>query len=296
MKAIIFGVNGQDGFYLNELLLKNNIEVIGVSRRNDNWLIGNVANYNFVEALIKQNKPDFIFHLAANSTTYHGALFENHETISTGSINILEAVYKFSNHTKIFLSGSGLQFKNEGKPISERDAFEGSSPYSVSRIYSTYAARYYRQKLSIKVYIGFFFNHDSPLRPERHINQKIITAAKNISKGIEEKFKIGNIDIKKEFMYAGDAVNAIWKLVSNDEIFETVIGSGKAYSIKDWIALCFNYFDLDWEKYIIYKEDFIPDYKILVSDPSTLFKLGWNQSIEIEELARMMIENASAEQ
>src|SRR6202008_1963773 len=108
-----------------------------------------------VSKLIEEQKPDFIFHLAANSTTRHDALFENHATISTGSFNILEAVKNYSPQTKVFISGSGLQFVNADKPIKETDAFEARDPYSVSRIHSVYAARYYR-RLGVKAYVGYF--------------------------------------------------------------------------------------------------------------------------------------------
>src|ERR1700741_3668294 len=109
MKAIIFGVNGQDGFYLSELLKQNNCEVVGVSRHG-NFLKGDVANYSFVEELIKKYQPGYIFHFAANSTTNHAALFENNATIATGTLNVLESVKKYSSHSKVFICGSGLQF------------------------------------------------------------------------------------------------------------------------------------------------------------------------------------------
>ena len=144
MKAIIFGVNGQDGFYLNKLLQQNNIKVIGVSRNSENWVKGDVSNIQEVENLIKQVKPDYVFHFAANSTTKHDALFENHQSIFTGSLNILEACYKHSRLTRIFLSGSAVQFLNNGSPINESTAFAPLSPYAVSRIASVYAGRYYR--------------------------------------------------------------------------------------------------------------------------------------------------------
>src|SRR4030095_15126361 len=113
-------------------------------------------------------------------------------------INILEVLKEFSPATKIFLSGSGLQFKNTGKPVSESDPFDASSIYSVSRIHTVYASRYYRQ-LGVRSYIGYFFNHDSPLRSERHINKKIIEAAKRIAGGGSEKLEIGDWTVKKEF-------------------------------------------------------------------------------------------------
>ena len=218
MNSIIFGINGQDGFYLSKLLLKNNIKVIGVSR-NDADIIGSIANFELVEQLIKKEQPNYIFHLAANSTTKHNALFENHQTISTGTLNILESVYQHSIHSKVFLSGSAVQFENQGIPIDEDTPFAPLSPYAVERIHSVYSGRYYRS-LGVQVYIGYFFNHDSPLRTERHINQKIVQTALRIKNGSSENLEIGNLDVAKEFNFAGDMVDAIWILINQYLVFE----------------------------------------------------------------------------
>ena len=287
MRALIFGISGQDGFYLNALLKQKEIEVIAVSRSSGNWLTGDVAIKQTVENLIREYKPDFVFHLAANSTTRHEALFENHETITTGSLNILEACYKFSKGTRIFLSGSAVQFQNKGDPIDEASSFAPLSPYAVSRIASVYAGRYYRS-LGLKVYVGYFFNHDSPLRTERHVNQKIISAVKRIAKGSNEIIEIRDIAVKKEFNFAGDVVEAIWILMQQENHYEAVIGTGKAYSIEDWIKICFNIVRLDWKKYVTEKQDFVSEYNTLVSDPKLIMSLGWKQKTSIEQLAQMM--------
>jgi len=131
MNALIFGANGQDGFYLNQLCGEKKIGVIGVSRSHSNWAQGSVSDFNYVENLIKKEQPEYIFHLAANSSTKHDALFENHETISTGTLNILESVKRHCPESRVFLTGSGVQFKNKGLPIKETDEFDANSPYSV---------------------------------------------------------------------------------------------------------------------------------------------------------------------
>lgn len=292
MKAIIFGISGQDGTYLKKILQKENITIIGVSRSTGDWLKGSVSDFKFVSQLIKEHQPAYVFHLAANSTTRHEALFENHETISTGTLNVLESVKNHSPHTKVFISGSGLQFVNNSEPIREKDEFEARDAYSVSRIQSIYAARYYRS-FGLNVYVGYFFNHDSPLRTERHVNQKIVAAVKRIANGSNETIELGNISVKKEFTFAGDTAKAIWLLVNNAEVFETVIGSGKAYSIEDWLNITFNAFGLDWKKYVKTNSEFKPEYDILISNPETLFKLGWQQTVSIEALAKMMIEHGA---
>ena len=288
MTAIIFGAGGQDGYYLTKLLEEKNIDVVGISRR-EGFLNIDISSYENVSELIKNYKPEYIFHFAANSTTRHDAMFENHTTISTGTLNILESVKNHSHLTKVFISGSGLQFKNENQPIKETDPFEARDAYSVSRIQSVYAARYFRTS-GIKVYVGYFFNHDSPLRTERHMTKRIAEAAKRIRNGSEEKLLIGDIDVVKEYTYAGDVVKGIWTLTNQEEIFEANISSGKGYSIKDWLQECFTYINKDWKDYISVEEGFISEYKMLLSDPSLIFSLGWEPEVSFHELAKIMME------
>lgn len=289
MKAIIFGISGQDGHYLTDLLEKEGVEVVGVSRSEGVWKKGSVSDYNFVSSLIQQSKPEYVFHLAADSTTKHDALFENHKTISTGTINILESVRLYSPKTRVFISGSAMQFKNIGKPISESSFFDASSPYSVSRIHSVFAARYFRKKFGIKAFVGYFFNHDSPLRTERHINKKIAEAVKRISEGSSEKIEIGDIKVKKEFNFAGDVVEAIWLLVNQEKYFEAVIGSGKAYSIKQYLEECFKFINKDWKDHVAIKKNYVSEYKILVSKPKIIKSIGWRPKVGFKQIVELMM-------
>jgi GDPmannose 4,6-dehydratase len=288
MKGLIFGINGQDGYYLSRLLLENKIEVLGISRSEGQYSKGDVSDYQLVSRTIEKEKPDFIFHLAANSTTKHEVLFENHEIISTGTLNILESVYKYSPLSKVFLSGSAVQFENSGKPISEKTPFSPISAYAVSRINSVYAARYFR-KMGVKVYIGYLFNHDSPYRTERHVNQMLVKTIKRIASGSKEKIEIGDMEVKKEFNFAGDIVNAIYSLVNQEHVFEAVIGSGEAHSIKEWIEYCCSLLKVDMKGIVIEKENFISEYRILVSDPKLIKSLGWEPKVNFYQLAELMI-------
>ncbi len=287
MKAIIYGANGQDGFYLISLLAKKNIEVIGISREG-NFLKNDISRYNEVSTLIQKEQPGFIFHLAANSTTRHDALFENHQTIATGTLNILEAVYKFSPHTKVFISGSGLQFENNDNPIKESDPFVANDAYSIARIQSVYAARYYRT-LGINVYVGYFFNHDSPLRSERHITKMISETAKRIAAGSKEKLEIGDMSVIKEWSYAGDIVEGIWLLVNQNRIFEANISSGLGYSIKEWVELCFSLIGKDYKDYVIENQNFISSYKKLISVNTLIVSIGYDPSKDFIQLANLMM-------
>ncbi len=287
---MIFGSNGQDGYYLTKLFEREGIECICISR-NGNTVHGDVGNYGLVEKQIKEYQPTHIFHFAAKSSTQHHSLFENHQTICTGTLNILEAVKLHCLSAKVFISGSAMQFKNNGLPIDEHTPFEASSAYAVARIHSVYAARYYRDKFGLQIYIGYFFNHDSPLRTEHHVNQKIVSAIKRISLGSKEKLELGNIDVKKEFSFAGDIVEAVWILVNQNTVFETVIGSGSAHSIKEWVEYCFNKIDKNWQDYVVIKNNFIPEYEILVSHPALIRSLGWKQRIDFYQLADVMMKD-----
>jgi GDPmannose 4,6-dehydratase len=293
MNALIFGAGGQDGHYLSELCKLKGIEPIGVSR-SGNWLHGDVSQYELIAQLIKRHQPVYIFHVAANSVTRHDALFENHATISTGTLNILEAVKIHSPSSKVFITGSGVQFENKGLPISENDNFEANSPYSLARIHSVYAARYYRL-LGLQVYVGYLFHHESPLRKAHHVSKMIALAVKRIADGSKENIELGDISVKKEWTFAGDVAKGIFTLINQDKVFEAVIGSGVVYSIQDWLEQCFTIIGINWRDYVRIREGFIPEYKCLVSNPKTINSLGWFPAVKLSELAEMMVASATQE-
>jgi GDPmannose 4,6-dehydratase len=288
MKAIIFGANGQDAFFLNELLEEKGIKVIKISRNNAQ-IIGDVSDYKFVYSLIEEYLPDYIFHLAATSSTNHSFLFENNQSISNGTINILESVRLVIPTTKVFLSGSAMQFKNNGLPIDEETEFDASSPYSVARIHAAYLGRYYREYFNLKVYIGYFFNHDSEFRSAKHINKKIIDELRLIKSGKQSKLVIGNREVKKEFNFAGDVVNAVWVLVNQEQVYEAVIGSGIAYSINDWIKIVCDLLGINYDNLIIETDNkYKSEYKTLVSNPQKIKSIGWECQVDIISLATRM--------
>lgn len=290
MKALIFGATGQDGQYLRRFCEIRLMDVICSSRSYaSDCLIGNVADYGTVDFLIREHAPDYVFHLAANSTTRHDALFENHASISTGTLNILEAVKRHCPDCRVFITGSGVQFVNTGKAISEKDPFEASSAYSVARIHSAYAARYYR-RLGIKAYVGYLFHHESPLRKKDHLCQMIAETCKRIRQGSRERIQLGDISVRKEAAFAGDIVAGMFTLVSQDNVFEATIGTGVAYSIQDWLEICFKKIGKDWRDCVdVVSDGFKPEYRTLVSDPTTIRSLGWSPKVGFDALAEMML-------
>ena len=286
--ALIFGASGQDGHYLGQLLEARGMRSIGVSRSPGPWVQGDVANFADVEALVGEHRPDYIFHLAANSTTRHDTLFEHHATIAGGTLNILEVVRRQRPQAKVFLSGSGVQFRNRGEPISEHDEFEGSSGYSIARIQSVYAARYYRT-LGVRAYVGYLFHHESPLRKPHHVSQKIAQAARRIASGSPEVLEIGDITVRKEWAFAGDIAAAMLTLVEQETVFEATLGTGIAHSIEDWLEACFRYIGRNWRDHVKTVANFRADYPLLVSNPATIRSLGWAPAVDLPKLAELMM-------
>ncbi len=293
MNVLIFGGNGQDGYYVSELCVKKELKpiIISRSRFSNQYVYGDVADYDRVVDLIKYYQPYYIFHFAANSTTQHDALFDNHNAISTGTLNILEASYKHSPSSKVFIAGSALQFKNSEEPISEDTPFLATSPYGISRIHAVYTARYYRS-LGLPVYVGYLFHHESVLRKAHHISKKIALAVQRIAGGDEEyRIEIGDITVQKEWTFAGDVANAMLILMEQNDVFEAIIGSGLTFSIENWLEQCFRVIDKDWHKYVKITDGYSPEYKIIISNPTKINSLGWLPSVSFPNLAYMMINN-----
>jgi GDPmannose 4,6-dehydratase len=294
VNALVFGISGQDGFYLGNLLGRQGIRVVGVSRSDGcgRWIVGDVAKSEQVEALVRKYQPDYIFHLAADSTTRHDTLFENHAAIATGTLAILDAVDRFAPKAKVLLAGSGLQFLNKGFPLNEESPLDHSSPYVIARNSSLFTARYFRQR-GLKVYFAYLFNHDSPLRSNRHLNMKIAVAAAAAANGCKEKLLIGDLNAEKEFSFAGDVTAAMCLLIQQDELFECVVGSGQSYAVRDWIEACFRKVGLDWNDYTETDPTYASPYRRLVSDPAKLLSLGWKPEHTFSDLAEMMMAEAA---
>lgn len=288
MRAVIFGSGGQDGRILTEKLKAEGLSVIGVSRHSGE-VRGSVADASLVERVLSDNRPAYIFHLAASSTTRHDALFANHDAISTGILNVLETSRLLCPQARIFLAGSAVQFKNSGAPIDEHTPFDAKSPYAIARIHSTYAGRYYRARFGMKVYVGYLFHHDSRMRGEQHVNQKIAAAARRIAAGSKETLTIGDLDVEKEFNFAGDVIDAIRILMGQEQTFEAVIGCGETHSIRDWVSYCFNRIGKKWEDHVTLQSGYQPEFKRLVSNPARIKSLGWHPKVDFAALADMML-------
>jgi GDPmannose 4,6-dehydratase len=284
--AVVFGANGQDGYYLIEELRQRGLEVVGISRSGP-WQRGDVGRRQDVEEALRALRPTHIFHLAANSTVRHEALFENHETISTGALNVLETARQHCPEARVFLAGSGLQFVNQGVPIDEEAPFQASSPYAVARIQSVYAARYFRS-LGLRAYVGYLFHHDSPRRGPRHLSQLVVSTARRIAGGSGEVLELNDASVVKEWTFAGDVARGMIALLDQETVFEANIGSGLGYSVQDWVERCFAIAGLRWQDHVRMKGG-RGDFARLVSNPARIKSLGWAPRVDLDQLAQMMM-------
>ena len=265
-KALIFGVTGQDGSYLSELLLKKNYEVHGVKRRSSSFNTSridhlykdlNENNINFylhygdvtdsfsVSSLINKIKPNEIYNLAAQS---HVAVsFEVPEYTANadaiGALRILEAIRsnKLENKTKFYQAGTSEMFgKVQTIPQNEKTPFYPRSPYGVAKVYAHWVTINYRESYKIFACNGILFNHESPVRGETFVTKKVVSALCKIKKGKQKKLYLGNLEAKRDWGHAKDYVEAMWKMMQKKTPADYVIATGKQYSVKYFVNLVLN--------------------------------------------------------
>ena len=306
MKALVCGINGQDGSYLADFLLRKGYEVLGTSRDaslsnfNNLKFLGiadkvkttSMAIYDFgsVMNIVKDFKPDEIYNLAGQSSV--GLSFmqplETMESISKATLVILEVIRMLDIPIKFYSAGSGECFGNtHGLPANENTLFKPCSPYGVAKASSYWLVRNYREAYGIFSCTGILFNHESPLRAERFVTQKIVKSASEIKKGNLDFLKVGNISIKRDWGWAPDYIEAIWLMMQQENPHDYVIATGKSNSLGSFIEKTFEYFDLDWQNYIeVDKKLFRPsEIDQSLGDPSLAdSKLGWKAKIKFEEI------------
>jgi len=285
MRILVFGHNGQTGMFLANLCHKLGHEFFGVSRQCSAGIDikdGDISDPRIVTYAIIKTKPDIIINLAARSAIDYKYINEHYDTIVKGNLNVLQNAFAYNQGIKVFVTGSGLQFKNDGKPISANDPFEARDAYSAARIATIYQARFFRT-IGMKVYVGYLFHHESTMRNQNCISQRILKAA------IEgTKIKIGDINVQKEWAFAGDVAEGILALIQQDKVFEATIGTGITHPISEWLELCYNQFGHNWKDYIEPISNYVPDFKILVSDPTIMTNIGWSCMSDLKKLLNHM--------
>jgi GDPmannose 4,6-dehydratase len=296
MKAVITGISGQDGAYLSEHLLKQNIEVTGIVRNQESTIDGleylgvknhiqilelNLENAQAIDNLIKTRQPDYIFNLAAQSSVAES--FKNpHSTILFNlhsTLNILEAIRKHSPSTHLYQATSSEMFGSvENLPICEKTLLNPQSPYAISKSACHDLVRNYRNSYNLHASSGILFNHESVLRRENFFIMKIIKSALDIYHGKQDVLEVGNIDIKRDFGYAPDYVKAMSRMVQMNKPDDYIICSGKSISLRSVIEHLFNLLGIDLDRIKINKKYFRPSeiLDIYGDNFKAKEKLDWN--------------------
>jgi GDPmannose 4,6-dehydratase len=302
--ALIVGVGGQDAAYLARLLLEKDYKVVGTSRdaflANRSGLqslgilhrvsIVSMAPTDFRSVLqtVRRHSPDEIYHLAGQTSV--GISFdqpvETIESIAISTLNILEAIRFVERPIRLYHAGSSECFGDTGQdPASESTPFRPCSPYAVAKACAHNLVANYRDAYRMHACTGILFNHESPLRPERFVTQKIVRAAARIAAGSGEKLQLGNIDIHRDWGWAPEYVNAMWLMLQQSVAEDFVIATGRTVSLRYFVQKTFSFFDLDWEESVSSDQSLLrpTDIRYGAASPArALYRLGWRSSIDVD--------------
>lgn len=317
-KALICGVSGQDGAYLSKLLLNKGYQVYGGSRdaqmssfgnlsrlgirEHINLLSININDFRSVLQTLLKVKPDEIYNLAGQSSV--GLSFEQPvetlESISIGTLNLLEAI-RFTNlPIRFYNAGSSECFGDTSSTAAnELTPFRPRSPYGVAKAAAFWQVANYREAYQLHASTGILFNHESPLRPERFVTQKIVMSACRIAAGSKEILTLGNIDIARDWGWAPDYVEAMWLMLQKEIADDYIIATGQTNALRDFINVVFNALDLDWKEHVnIDSSLFRPtDIAEGYADPlKARIQLGWSACYKMEDIGRFMVEDRRAKQ
>ena len=309
-KALICGVSGQDGAYLAQLLLKKGYEVTGSSRDAMATSFTNLVRLGIREQVktismatsdlgsvlmaIKGTAPDEIYYLAGQSSV--GLSFEQPvetmESVAMGTTFLLEAMRFMGRPVRFYSAGTSECFGDTGElPANEMAHFLPRSPYAVAKTAAYNLVSTYRESYGIYACTGILFNHESPLRMERFVTQKIVRGAARIASGSGEKLQLGNLDIHRDWGWAPEYVEAMWLMLQQDQADDFVIATGKTVSLSHFISRAFAYFDLDWQDHVISDPGLCrpSDIRIGRADPTKARELlGWEAKTHVDGVVDRM--------
>lgn len=311
--ALICGVSGQDGAYLSKLLLEKGYKVCGTSRDAQMCTFYNLArlgvegqiethsmalnDFRSVIQTLSKIKPDEIYNLAGQSSV--GLSFEQPvetlESISVGTLNLLEAIRFINYPVRFYNAGSSECFGNtDGNAASESVLFHPRSPYAVAKSTAFWAVANYREAYNLYACTGILFNHESPLRPERFVTRKIVKAACRIADGSKEKLYLGNISIARDWGWAPDYVDAMWRILQQENPDDYVIATGETHTLEEFVAYTFACVGLDWKEHVVNDPNLLRPSEIMISraNPVKAYdKLGWRAQYTMRDVIGMMIED-----
>ena len=308
--ALITGVTGQDGSYLAELLLSKGYKVIGVARRSstvtyeridhllDNITIeqGDLTDQGSLLALIEEYKPTEIYNLAAQSfvpTSWNQPALTGDVT-ALGVTRILEAIRFVNPKIRFYQASSSEMFgKVVEVPQNEMTPFYPRSPYGVAKVYGHWITVNYRESYNMFATSGILFNHESPRRGLEFVTRKVTDGASRIKLGLAKELRLGNLESRRDWGFAGDYVEAMWMMLQQDAPDNFVIGTGKTYSVRELCEVAFGHVGLDYNEFVIQDERYYrpAEVDLLISDPSKARSvLGWEPAVDFKELVTMMVD------
>jgi GDPmannose 4,6-dehydratase len=313
--AVITGITGQDGSYLAELLISKGYEVHGLIRRSSNVNTQRIDHLYQSPQLEKRSltlhfadmsddislvrllttiAPDEVYHLAAQShvrVSFDEPVLTG-EITALATIKLLEAIRISGLQTKFYQASSSEMFGSTPPPQSESTLFHPRSPYGVAKVYAYWATRNYREAYGIFAANGILFNHESPRRGITFVTRKISMAAARISRGLQSELYLGNLDARRDWGYAPEFVEGMWRILQNEEPDDYVLATGTSYSIRDFLDFSFEPLGLNWKDYVKFDERYLRPSEVdnLVGDYSKAREiLGWSPRILAPELARIMV-------
>ena len=309
--TLITGITGQDGSYMADFLLKKGYRVFGLERRASQKSRENIAHIldkitlvsgdlldeaSLVHAL-KQVKPDEVYNLAAQSfvgDSWKQPVYTG-EVTGLGVTRMLEAIRQTDPKIKFYQASSSEMFGGvKESPQNEKTHFYPRSPYGVAKVYGHWITVNYRESYGIFTASGILFNHESPRRGMEFVTRKITHTAAQIKLGLARELRLGNLDARRDWGFAGDYVEAMWLMLQRDEPCDYVVGTGETHSVKEFVEAAFSHLKLDWKKYVkVDKEFFRPaDVHVLLADARRAHKeLGWRPKVGFRELVTMMVES-----
>ncbi|WP_374982892.1 GDP-mannose 4,6-dehydratase [Streptomyces fradiae] len=314
--ALITGVTGQDGSYLSELLLSKGYTVHGLVRRSSSFnteridhiyqgpqesgrsfllhhadLTDGVALVNLLRGI----RPDEVYNLGAQShvrVSFDAPLYTGDAT-GLGALRLLEAVRASGIDTRVYQASSSEMFGATPPPQNERTPFHPRSPYGVAKVYGYWATVNYREAYGMYAVNGILFNHESPRRGETFVTRKITRAVARIKAGLQSELYLGNLDAVRDWGYAPEYVDAMWRMLQRDEPTDYVVATGVPATVRQFLETAFGHADLDWREYVRHdaKYERPSEVDALIGDASKAQELlGWKAEVRVDELARIMVD------
>ena len=320
-RALITGINGQDGSYLAELLLEKGYEVHGVVRRASTFNTdridhlyrdpheagarlflhyGDLSDGTGLRRIVEAVEPDEVYHLAAQS--HVRVSFDQPEytadVVGVGALRLFDSVRDYQQRTgrqvRVYQAGSSEMFGSEAPPQNERTPFHPRSPYAASKVAAHWYAVNYRESYGMFISNGILFNHESPRRGETFVTRKITRAVGRIRLGLQEKLYLGNLDARRDWGFAGDYVEAMWRMLQHDTPGDYVVAMGESHSVREFVEGAFAHVGLDWRDHVEIDPRYFRPAEVdhLEGDATRAREeLGWRPRVSFEELLRMMVDH-----